>query len=239
MQKSGSAYIFNILNDLLVLSGNCDIRTLREKYHLTDVLLHHNCNAGKMTYAKVARLLAVSAREKSFVVKTHEAPTGIISLLLRLGSIKAVYIFRDPRDALLSAMDHGKRIRQEGKSHTFASLVDFEAALETVKIWLKNWQKWRGCKGAYLIRYEDLLSDPLSLTEGIAAYLRISVTADQISAVLSKYQRDRIGAAEKGTLHFNKGVMNRYRSEMPEEWKAAFRSRMGDVLLRMGYPIDS
>ncbi|MDQ3112240.1 MAG: hypothetical protein M3R17_20335 [Bacteroidota bacterium] len=38
MQKSGSAYVYNIINDLLVHGGHGDARQVKEKYKLDDVL---------------------------------------------------------------------------------------------------------------------------------------------------------------------------------------------------------
>ena len=38
MQKSGSAYLYNIINDLLVVAGNADARGIKSKYKLDDIV---------------------------------------------------------------------------------------------------------------------------------------------------------------------------------------------------------
>jgi len=232
MQKAGSAYIFNMLNDLCSLSGGADVRAVKEKYLLDGLLRHYNCNIGKLSAHKILTLLWYSRREGQFVVKTHAGPTRMLRLLLKIGMVKVVYICRDPRDALLSAMDHGRKIAAAGESHTFARLGSFEDAFSAVKAWASKWQQWRDC-GVYLLRYEDLLSNPAKELEKIVAYLGFDAAQGDITATVAAYSR---GTKKSEHLHFNAGISNRYRSEMPEEQKRRFGREMGDLLVRMGYP---
>lgn len=239
MQKAGSAYIFNMLNDLCSLSGGEDVRNIKKKYHLDGLLRHYNCNVGTLTGHKILRLLWYSRREGPFVVKTHRGPTRLLRFLLRTGMVKVVYIFRDPRDALLSAMDHGRRIAAAGEIHTFAALLSFDQAFTAVKAWASKWQQWSACGGVHLLRYEDLLSDPAKEMEKIVAYLGFDARPVDIAATLAAYNREKAGASDKSEyLHFNVGISSRYRSEMPEDQKRRFRLEMGELLARMGYPKD-
>ncbi len=239
MQKAGSAYIFNMLNDLCSLSGGQDVRQVKEKYHLYGLLRHYNCNVGTLAGHKLLRLLWYSRHEGSFVIKTHKGPTRMLRLLLRMGMVKVVYIFRDPRDALLSAMDHGRRIVAAGETHTFAELLSFEQAFAAVKAWTCRWQQWNDCGGVLLLRYEDLLSNPLNEMEKIVTYLGFDAGPADIAATLAAYSRDKARASSKSEyLHFNVGRCSRYRSEMPEDQKRRFQREMGELLTHMGYPKD-
>ncbi len=238
MQKAGSAYIFNMLNDLCSLSGGQDVRKVKEKYHLDGLLRHYNCNVGTFAGHKILRLLWYGRREGPYVVKTHTGPTGLLRLLHRTGMVKVIYIYRDPRDALLSAMDHGRKIAASGETHTFAGLSRFEDAFAAVKAWVCRWKQWNDC-GAYLLRYEDLLSDPVKEMEKISTYLGFGVGPEDIAATVAAYSRDKAGSSGKSDyLHFNAGICSRYRSEMPEEQKRRFQLEMGDLLVRMGYRAD-
>jgi len=59
--------------------------------------------------------------------------------LVRLGLIRPTYIYRDPRDALLSAMENGRRAVEQGRTNAFTPLVDFDVALDfmlsSVRVW--------------------------------------------------------------------------------------------------------
>jgi len=238
MQKAGSAYIFNMLNDVCSLSGGADVRAIKEKYRLDGLLRHYNCNVGKLAGHKIGRLLWYSRHEGPFVVKTHAGPTRMLRFLLRTGMVKVVYIYRDPRDALLSAMDHGRKIAAAGETHTFAALSSFEDAFAAVKAWASKWQQWRDC-GVYLLRYEDLLSNPEMELEKIVTYLGFAAGPGDIATTVAAYSRDEARSSKKSEyLHFNVGISSRYRSEMPEEQKQRFEREMGDLLVRMGYPRD-
>jgi hypothetical protein len=238
MPKSGSAYIFNLLNELFILSGNGDVREVKRKYKLEKIFRHYNCNIGKPALLKLLRVILLSNREGSFVVKTHSKPTKIIEPLIRLGFIKAVYIYRDPRDAVLSAIDHGRRILQQGESHTFAGMVDFKDAFASVQGWINVWEKWKECRGAYLLRYEDLVNNPVEQLRSIVTYLNNEVSVNHIDAALRKYNKNNLDKFKEDYLHFNKGISNRYKQNMPDEHKILFKEKLGDKLIQMGYALD-
>lgn len=237
MQKSGSAYLFNLLNDVFVEAGESDVREIKRKHALDDLLQHHNCNVGKLTTAKVLRLFMLSRHHDSFVVKTHAGPSRLVCSLMRLKLLKAVYVYRDPRDVLLSAMDHGKRILAEGERHTFANMVTFEDAFTAVRSWIRTWERWRDCGNAFLLRYEDLMAEPLQTLKKVMDYLEISAREETLRTLIEKYGKERMKEKDtKDLLHFNKGIVNRYREEMPEEQRKIFQGEIGPILLRMGYP---
>ncbi|MBI5100158.1 MAG: sulfotransferase domain-containing protein [Nitrospirae bacterium] len=238
MPKSGSAYIFNLLNDLFILSGDSDVRQIKRKYKLDKTLRDYNCNIGKLTPLKLLLLILLSKREGPFVVKTHIQPTKFVETLIKLDFIKAIYIYRDPRDALLSAVDHGKRILQKGENHTFAGMVDFENAFEAVQDWIKVWEKWNGCRGVYLLRYENLVNNPVEQMKLIANYLNYKVSSDHINTMLKKYNKNNLDEFKESYLHFNKGVSNRYRQDMSDEHKMIFKEKLGEKLIQMGYHTD-
>ena len=46
MQKSGSAYLYNIINDLLIASGYKDARKIKAEHDLNNIMQWHNNNIG-------------------------------------------------------------------------------------------------------------------------------------------------------------------------------------------------
>ncbi len=234
MQKSGSAYIYNLINDILICSGKPDARNVKEKYGLDEVMKWHNNNVGHLEKRLLAKLVLLSVKAGSFVVKTHSGPSRFHNLLLRLGLIKTVYIYRDPRDVLLSAQDHGRKIIEGGENHTFAQMIDFNDAFKNVSIWTKIFKSYKKIKGVLIIRYEDIMETPLVEMQKICRYLNVSLSEESLKGILAKYDRKNPDANMTG-LHFNKGITNRYVNELSEAQIDRFSSEMGILMKEMGY----
>lgn len=240
MQKSGSAWFFNLTNDLLAAAGHDDVRTIREQYHLKDILMWSNCNIRAITLSKLMRILLPHFLHHTFVVKTHGGPasmTRAIYPLMRIGHVKATYIYRDPRAVSLSAFEHGQRIREEGEHHTFAKLDSIESAIVFAKERLSVWEDWQRFGRVLMCRYEDLVTNPIKEIHRLAAYLSVDVSSDRIEEVISTYSPDAVKASNsmKSSLHFSKGVPQRFRDVMRREELDMCDAVFGDYLVKMGY----
>ncbi len=236
MQKSGSAYIYNLINDILIISGGKDTREIKEKYKLNKLMKWHNNNIGRLYFWRLIKLVRISSKEGQYVVKTHKGPTLFHNLLLKGGFLKTIYIYRDPRDILLSVQDYGKKIIESGSHHTFAELVDFDDAFRAIKKWLKVYKLYKQSKGVLLIRYEDLLNEPKLTMEKISHFLNVGISEENIERILIKYDRKNPNANKKG-LHFNKAITNRYISELTPRQIERFKLEMGDIIEDMGYKV--
>lgn len=237
MQKSGSAYFYNVINELLVENGNTDARRIKVNYNLQDMLKWHNNNIGQLSLYKLFRLWRISNRESTFVVKTHDGPKRLTNLLSRLGMIKIVYCYRDPRDVLISAVDHGKNILKGGESHTFANMVDFDTALTTVKAWLGVWKKYADMPGVLMLKYEEMMEQTIESTQAIEAFLGVSVSSEKRAEILWKFSRDNSDGDRTG-MHFNKAKIYRYKTEMTQAQKVKSQAAFHDYLSMMSYDIE-
>ena len=237
MPKSGSAWYFNLTNDLLVATGQADIRDLREKYRL-DFLEGPTCRLTNLKPTTLARLLRLHFQGHTFVVKTHRPLDRRGRFLLATGVAKASYIYRDPRDVLVSALDHGRRLRAEGQIHSFARLVTFEDGLTFVEDHLAVGQSWIAQPGVFVTRYEDVLADTPAELGRLAHYLGVAAAEQTFEKIAAAYRRpdeDSI-SAEKGQLHFNKGIAGRYRQVLTSAEIATCNQRFAAYLPRLGYP---
>ena len=234
MQKSGSAYIYNLINDILISCGKADARKVKEKNRLNELMKWHNNNVGHLGKKLLIKLICLSLKEGTFAVKTHSYPTGFQKLLLKIGLIKIIYLYRDPRDVLLSAQDHGKKIITNGYNHTFAQMIDFDDAFNRVKAWTNTFSRYRKINNIVLIRYEDLMGAPLKEMQKICSYLNVSLSKNKMKMILEKYDKGNPNANMSG-LHFNKGVTNRYKTELTQSQIDRFTTDMGSVIEEMGY----
>lgn len=237
MQKSGSAWYFNMTNELMVRAGLSDVHDVRDRYRLGWLMRHRNCNIGWMGPHKLLPLLLPHSRGHEFVVKTHRGPTTTFRLLERRGVLRATYICRDPRDVVMSALDHGAKLRAEGRRwRNFARLRTFDHALVFVAKLLRTWSAWADSDGVLLVRYEDLLADPTAELERLVAFLDLDVDADDVAEVSRRYRKDNVARREDAVhLHLNRGVAGRYAEVMTDAQIRQAEEAFGPMLTRMGY----
>jgi hypothetical protein len=239
MQKAGTGWYFNLTNDLLVAAGHQDVRVLRERFHLQRLMKHGNCNIGRPILPRLAVLLSFHLLGNTYVVKTHSRPTPSLRALVAAGVARITYVYRDPRDAAISAYDHGCRLRRHKQTHTFARLKTMESAILSARDWVQTWERWIACRGVLATRYEDLLVDPLRELQQLARHLSIKVPAEQLKTIVARYQMKEGGAVQgprvRYSLHFNKGVAGRFREVLSAEEIALCNEVLGDHLQEMGY----
>ena len=228
MPKSGSAYVYNILNELENVSGNADARQIKIKYNLGHLMKWHN---------KLFRLWRISLKDGDFVVKTHAPPNQATKVMNKLGVIKIVYCYRDPRDALISAMDHAEQIIAKGKNDSFANMVEFDTAIAGVKVWLNIWKEYNNMSDVYMLKYENLMHNQADSVKAIENFLGIRIDDQKRKEILWKYSKDNI-QGERSGLHFNKATTNRFRFEMTQEQKKRCQMEFGEYLEQMAYSIE-
>jgi len=233
MPKSGSAWYFNLTNDLLIQAGFDDTRHIREKYSLHSILKYDECNIQKPTLEKLSWLTSTPIDKHTFVVKTHFSPDRVVLNFISKGLIKPTYIYRDPRDIAVSLFDAGKMLRERGIHERAAEIMTIkEAILKSKKLIRNSWNKWRKIKGVLLVRYEDLLTHTSSELERLCTYLNINVDTDKIDKIIQKWDKNKL---KQGKLHFYKGTIGRYREFMGSDELDFCYKKVGKYLKKMGY----
>jgi hypothetical protein len=171
----------------------------------------------------------------TFVIKAHSRPTTAFRTLRSVGLIRATYIYRDPRDAMLSAMDYGRRAVQKGRPNAFSYLSDFEQGVDFMTTYVRIWDAWLRERGVLVARYEDLLQNYDKEALRLAAFLGIEVTKPAVGEVLDRLRPEQ-AEGRQGT-HFFKGRIGRFREAFPTEQQAILAEKFGPYLERMGYRI--
>jgi hypothetical protein len=234
MQKSGSGYLYNLINDLVVAAGNADARDIKKRYRLEGIMQQHNNNIGPMHPKKLLRLWMVSLKEGAFTVKTHSHPTLGAKILNSAGLLKIIYCYRDPRDVLLSAMDHGKKSLDQEIQDNFIHMIEFDAALRHVKGWVEIWKQYHAIPGILMLKYEELINNPLAAMQAIRLFLGLSLDESAMLSILWKYSKENPDGDRTG-LHLNKAVTARHVNEMTDEQKNKAAEAFASDLKEMGY----
>lgn len=235
MPRAGSGWHYNLIHDLMQTTGCAEASEIRSRFRLQGVLTEVNCNIGVLSARRLAKVAVPGILGNTFVIKAHSRPTTPFRLMRASGLLRATYIFRDPRDAMLSALDYGNRGLQKGRPNAFSHLTDFEKAVEFMASYVHIWADWVRERGVLVSRYEDLVRDYDSEAGRLARFLDLNIR-DQ--AVIDAVERYRPGQAEnrQGT-HFFKGTIGRFREAFSPDQQKTLAARFGPHLNQMGYAI--
>src|SRR5512138_789352 len=187
MPRAGSGWHYNLVHDLMKTTGCADAREIREKYRLQNILTEVNCNIGVLSARRLGMVMIPALMGKTFVIKAHAGPTTASRLLQRLGLLRITYIYRDPRDAMLSAYEYGQRGLQKGRPNAFSHLTDFQKSLDFIMEYVRIWEKWTKEKGVLIARYEDLLTNYDDEVARLAKFLKLNGSYPEAQKVIESY----------------------------------------------------
>ena len=235
MPRAGSGWHYNLIHDLMKTAGAADARDIRKKYGLQGILTEVNCNIGVLSWRRLAFVTLPALLGNTFVIKAHAGPTSVWRLLSSLGLIRTTYIYRDPRDAMLSAYDYGQRALAKGHPNAFSHLSDFQKSMDFMLEYVHIWEKWMAEKNVLIARYEDLLTNYDTESTKLVEYLKLDGSRPEVRAVIEKY-RPGANDAQQG-LHFYKGKIGRFRQSYTDEQQRLLQGKLGGYLPRMGYEV--
>ncbi len=235
MPRAGSGWHYNLIKDLVATGGAADAAEIRRRFHLESILTEVNCNIGVLSARRLAMVSVPAVLGNTFVIKAHAAPSRASGLLAALGFMRLTYIYRDPRDAMLSAMDYGRRALTRGRPNAFSHLTDFNAALPFILEYVRICEQWMREPRTLVSRYEDLLGKYDVEVNRLLGHLHLKAEAPEVQSVVARY-RPQQAERRQGT-HFFKGKVGRFRDAFSSEEQSILASELGPALGRMGYEI--
>ena len=236
MPRAGSGWHYNIIHDLMEVAGYDEAREIREQYKLQNILTEVNCNIGVLSLRRLGMVTLPALMGHDFVLKAHAGPTTWSRTLMSLGLLLPIYIYRDPRDAMLSAYEYGKRSVDKGRPNFFSKLNNFDETLDFMAEYVDIWAEWMNEKNVLITRYEDLLIDYDTEMKKLLTYLKLNASEEKYQKVLEKYRPGKAEAGQEG-LHFFKGKIGRYKEAYTNAEQAQIRARFGVSIQKMGYEI--
>jgi aryl sulfotransferase len=235
MPRAGSGWHYNLIHDLMEAAGYVDARVIREKYRLQKILTEVNCNIGVLSVRRMGMVTLPALMGNNFVIKAHAGPSTASRLLQSLGLLRITYIYRDPRDAMLSAYEYGQRALQKGRPNAFSHLTDFEKSFDFMMDYVRIWEAWMKENNVLIARYEDLLTDYDNEVTRLVGFLKLDGSKPEVQKVTGGY-RPAAAEGQQG-LHFFKGKIGRFRESYSEEQQAILKERMGGYLAKMEYEL--
>jgi hypothetical protein len=237
MPRAGSGWYYNLTNDLIISAGFQDGRFIRQRYHLTKILTEVNCNIGALTPRRLAMVLIPSILGNTFVIKAHSRLSPAARWLIQHGWMRAAYIYRDPRDAMLSAYENGLKARENNRPNAFSRLVDFETSLKFIQEYATIAESWIGYDLVKSTRFEDFLIHYNDESEKLAKYLGLNVATPSIQQALEKNRPAQAAQGDLRGMHFSKGRTGRFREKYTLEQQSIMNECLKSSLDRLGYEI--
>ena len=222
--KSGSTLLANYQQDMLsrskVRSGQA---TLKSDYKVRFIKTP--------TKSILLNLFRINLLNGSIVVKCHWAFSKILNFYCRFLDVRMTMTYRDPRDMILSMIDHGNRTRNgKDPSGAFAdcnNIIDLIPL--TVKL-MEQLQTWQSKEYIHCIKYEDLMTDQFNVLKEMNTLFRWNLGDDSLREIIELREKS------KNTSHnFNKGTTERWKKEMNEVEKSACLEAFKPYLNRLNY----
>lgn len=233
MPRAGSGWHYNLIHDLMKTTGCADAQDIRKKYGLQKILTEVNCNIGVLSARRLAMVTVPALMGNTFVIKAHAGPSSASRLLASLGVLRITYIYRDPRDAMLSAFDYGQRALAKGRPNAFSHLSNFEKSVDFMMEYVRIWEKWMNEKNVLIARYEDLLTNYDVESAKLVDHLKLDATKPEVRAVIEQY-RPGANDGQQG-LHFYKGKIGRFRDAYTSKQQEILLEKLDPYLARMHY----
>jgi hypothetical protein len=225
-------------NDMLVASGYPNVREISKDKRIQAIIQNDFADIAKPKYTKLIPLIYISWKTGPFVVKTHSFPSRGTYLFSSLYQIKSTYIFRDPRDRLVSLMEMGHRAQQEGDTRSpFWKMNEFETALDHIKQSRVHKERWERHPKTLVVRYEDLVRDPLDVMFKVNNHLGFDLSQDILQGIIKKYNKQTLKKDEKLT-NFSVGEIGRYKDVLTQQQIDSINRNLKHDLIALGYEPD-
>jgi len=170
------------------------------QYRIAEEIVQSTCNGIGIGYHTEDRLVENDAREdlpgkgyivcKVFVYLPETSPHG--ERFLEEGRVKVLGTTRDPRDIFVSMRERRVRDGQDAGEAFYT-----ETVRKGFRHWLSQFDQWAQIRGAHISRFDVMTRDLPGEVRGIARYLDIPLTEEEIQEIASHYTKEAIRAAKQ------------------------------------------
>ena len=189
-----------------------------------------------LTDQSLDRLMDYARQNGPTVVKTHCHMTPYLDQIIREGKILATYAHRDPRDVILSAIDHRDRDIKSGGHVWFSQFSSVEASIPSIRGWCLKAEPWITHPQVHNILYRDTVGDPRQQIQRLAEKLKVEISNKQVDAILSVEANRKSDKAN--WMQFNQAKLTRYQTEMTPAQIELCNREIGLWIEKFGYPIE-
>jgi hypothetical protein len=190
------------------------------------------------------------------LVKTHNCLAELAGrpLVNPAASIGGIYIVRDPRDVALSLANHlGESVDHAISvmaTPAFRTQNTAEGPFEVWGSWSENVLSWTGAgeESLLVLRYEDMLADPVAAFTAVATHLRQKPDAAMIAEAVEastfasladeEARRDFRERSERADRFFRSGRAGEWRERLSGEQAGRIVNAHRAAMAAVGYATD-
>ena len=187
-------------------------------------------------------------KNKLAVVRGHTwALPNNIDILVK-SDLKYLIGVRDPRDKLISEYWHSRNFPEHWahKQANEQSIEEFisiklksgEFEKETLE-WIRNWLNTRDLEKSIIVKYEDMLNNPIKILDRIFNFLDFKIEQKKIEYIIKKNSFDKITGRRRGisdnTKFVRKGISGEWKAIFSDEQKSLFCNIGEDIIEKLGY----
>jgi len=198
--------------------------------------------------------------ESGHVIHGHDAYTPELKNILLEEGIKVILMVRDPRDQLVSRMFHVKRSTNHVWNERMKAMDNDEALMMCIEgrdklpgmhDMISLAQSWiNGNAEALVVRYEELLADPVLHFRSVLDYLGIGNNRGLAEVIVERnrfarlsmgkriWQTQRKPGQEDTKSHFRKGIVGDWRNYLTPAHIERFKALCGQQMIDLGYEKD-
>jgi len=235
MPKSGSTLLSLYQRDILI-AGRRDNGQLEFERQIMDGRISgigifvHELERSNI----LEDLVKLSSEIGPFVVKTHSSLTSGLRKHILNKDIIVTYIHRDPRDVILSAIDHGKRpVKNPFAGDFFRQFSDVEHSIPIVKEFCRIGLEWINFELCLVFSYAELLLSPEDVSGRFSRLVGVDPEPKSIRDMITSYSVNK----QVGKRQFNTGKLTRYKEEMTAQEISLCNHELADEILLFGYEI--
>lgn len=209
---------------------------IRRYFFLQSILTEVNCNLGTLKFYRLLPAVMPILFYPPYVLKLHADRKPLADFFIRKGWINPTFIYRDPRDALLSAYEYGQRMSKKAPKNAFTPLTTIEKAIDFIDMYVEIARHWISCDHVLKVRYEDLLTQYSGEVRRLCSFLNIDETDLAVEKVISQY-RPAQGEYDQQGMHFVKGKIGRYQKHFSPQQLELCKQKFGDFLIEHDYDV--
>jgi hypothetical protein len=227
--KSASTLLFLYTEEILTQSGK---RSAQQKFRKR----YPEGFINRFGLLNTMYLFFLNLFSGNVVVKTHSGPNFFLRFLIKMKIAKAYYSVRDPRDVILSALDHGKKARATGiktpADKAFEMYEKKEDLFASLKMHYENFARWKKFNDVLFVRYENLLSSSQAELKKVIEMLGWEKEEKLLPGIIESFAKKK-----SETKNFNKGEVSRFEKEFSESELEEIENEIGRLIIGMGYEL--
>lgn len=235
MQKAGSIWVLAMVNDLVVKSGGQYFGDVRRQFFL-GWFIRPSGQLPALGPHHALPLVIPKLTGQKFALYSLSRPTWSMRMMMKTGTLRPVYIYRDPRDVARSMFEQGQKIRsQQIRSDTlYSRLETMEDSIRLTATFIEPWRQWMSLPQVWTTTYEQLRLDPAGEMLKICDYLKLPVSEQNIERVVERYQPS---SAIEGDAHLEKAGVGAWKEAMTSSQIELSHELFGQAIQDMGYDL--